>query len=86
MIERALITSPDGQIRIEAIVPLAAAPPKPGGVLTVDALRDLERDNILRALEAAGGRVGGEGGAASLLGTKPSTLRSRMAALGIERP
>ena len=56
-----------------------------GGVLTVDALKDLERDNLVRALEATGWRVGGDNGAARLLGTKPSTLRSRMAALGITK-
>ena len=40
----------------------------------------------LRALEAACWRVTGEGGAAGLLGMKPTTLSSRMKALGIARP
>ena len=31
-------------------------------------------------------RIEGSGGAAKLLGMNPSTLRSRMAKLGIERP
>ncbi len=91
VIERALITSPDGQIRLERIVPepssaLAAAAVGPGqGVLTILELREIERGNVLRALDATSWRVGGKEGAASLLGTKPSTLRSRMAALGIEK-
>jgi PAS domain S-box-containing protein len=76
--------------RAESPAPLPDArvpssPAQQGEVLTVDALKDLERDNLVRALEATGWRVGGDGGAARLLGTKPSTLRSRMAALGIRK-
>ncbi len=41
---------------------------------------------MVRALEAAEWRVSGEKGAASLLGMNPSTLTSRMKALGIKRP
>jgi transcriptional regulator with GAF, ATPase, and Fis domain len=36
-------------------------------------------------LDAAEGKVAGENGAAQLLGVKPTTLSSRMKALGIER-
>jgi hypothetical protein len=35
---------------------------------------------------AAGGRIHGPGGAASILGINPSTLRSRMQKLGIRKP
>jgi formate hydrogenlyase transcriptional activator len=42
-----------------------------------------ERDDILRALEASSGRVGGEHGAAARLGLKRTTLISRMKKLGI---
>ena len=45
-----------------------------------------DRDNILRALKVAGGKVSGKDGAAALLGIKPTTLASRMAALKIEKP
>jgi transcriptional regulator with GAF, ATPase, and Fis domain len=108
VIERGLITSSGGRLRLAGILPPApaasrpasaastspaatgqsAAPasPAPGAVLTLDAMKGMERSNLLRALESAGWRIGGEGGAADLLGTKPSTLRSRMAALGIEKP
>ena len=40
---------------------------------------------ISRALDATDGRIYGEGGAASILGLKPSTLQSKMRKLGIER-
>jgi hypothetical protein len=46
----------------------------------------LERQNLLRALKAANGKVAGENGAARLLGMNPSTLNSRLKALGIRRP
>jgi len=89
VIERALITSPEGQIRLESILPgpapVSARTVLHEGVLTDRDLREVERDNLLRALQATGWRVGGKAGAASLLGVKPSTLRSRMAALGVER-
>ena len=46
----------------------------------------LQRENMLRALRATKWRVDGPGGAAELLGLRPTTLRSRMAAMGVERP
>jgi len=39
--------------------------------------------HIIRALEATGGRVGGEKGAAKFLQMNPSTLRTKMRKLGI---
>jgi transcriptional regulator with GAF, ATPase, and Fis domain len=54
-------------------------------ILTETELRDLERDNILRALQAAGGKISGLHGAAELLGLPPNTLASRMKALRIDR-
>jgi transcriptional regulator with GAF, ATPase, and Fis domain len=48
-------------------------------------LEDAERSHILRTLEQTGWRVEGEGGAADLLGLRPSTLRSRLQKLGIQR-
>ena len=41
--------------------------------------------NIEAALRASGGRVSGSRGAAQLLGMKPTTLASRIQALGIRR-
>ncbi len=43
------------------------------------------RNDILLALEGAGGRVSGKSGAAALFVIQPSTLRSRMKTLGVER-
>ncbi len=49
-------------------------------------LAEVERDHIAAVCERCGWRVNGQGGAAQALGLKPSTLRSRMKKLGIERP
>ncbi|QSQ19622.1 sigma 54-interacting transcriptional regulator [Pyxidicoccus parkwayensis] len=58
------------------------APLKPGAVPT---LATVQREHILRVLTLTRGRVYGPGGAAALLGLKPSTLQSRMKKLGIAR-
>jgi transcriptional regulator with GAF, ATPase, and Fis domain len=92
VIERAVITSDRGRIDLDRALPEMAGPPGPPApagpataVLTARGLRELERDNLRRALEATGWRVAGKDGAASLLGMNPSTLASRMKALGITR-
>jgi PAS domain S-box-containing protein len=93
VLERALITSPDGRLRLERILPAAGphrapvAPPRapPERILSERGLRRLERENMLLALERTAWRVGGQGGAADLVGVRPSTFKSRMKALGIRR-
>ena len=54
-------------------------------LLTRDELKRQERDAIVKALNRANGKISGPGGAAELLGMKPSTLASRMSSLRIER-
>ena len=49
-------------------------------------LEDAEREHIRQALQTAHWRVGGPSGAATMLGMKRTTLQSKMAKLGIERP
>ncbi|MGA2401301.1 MAG: sigma 54-interacting transcriptional regulator [Syntrophobacteraceae bacterium] len=49
-------------------------------------LQDVQRRRILRVLEERGWRVSGRGGAAEILGLKPTTLEARMKNLGIRRP
>ena len=99
VIERALITSPDGRLDLGSALPdpAGALPPEPADpaapadgsparVLTDAEMRELERANLVRALEATGWQVGGDGGAAELLDLPPSTVKSRIRSLGIERP
>jgi PAS domain S-box-containing protein len=95
VIERAVITSRDGRLNLDRALPETAndvvvLPASSDGagtrIHTSQELEELERKNLLRALEATGWRVAGENGAARKLGINPSTLNSRLKALGISRP
>jgi PAS domain S-box-containing protein len=92
VIERAVITSRDGRLNLDRALPsMPGVPPPvpsagPDRVRTRREMEDLERGNLLLALEQAGWKVSGTDGAAALLGLRPSTLNSRIKALGIERP
>lgn len=57
----------------------------PAALLTRDELKRHERESISAALKQSGGKVFGENGAAELLGMKPTTLASRIKALGLSR-
>lgn len=95
VIERAVITSSGGKLDLDRALPETVIGPgetsrpsakEPDTVYRLEELAELERRNILKALEAAQGRIYGTGGAAELLGMNPSTLRSRMKTLGIKKP
>jgi len=79
-IERAMIRADGGMLSV-SVPPDAAPPPLRGGTLA-----EVERRYIREVLESTGWRVRGEGGAAQILGLKPSTLEFRMKKLGIVRP
>ena len=87
LMERAVIRSDDGQLRLD-LAPLApiSSQSAPQPVLRVADLRELERLNLLRALENSSWRIAGPKEAAALLGLPPATLGSRMKALGVVRP
>ncbi len=53
---------------------------------TIADLKLVEREHILAVLEATNWKISGPSGAASQLGLPPSTLRSKMKKLSIERP
>ncbi len=91
VIERAVITADGTRLTIdlpagavgspgEADAPIPVVDEK---VLTDAEMRLLEANNIRAALRRAGGKVSGPGGAAELLGIKPTTLASRIKALGV---
>lgn len=64
----------------------ALSPPREPAFLTRSQLKDLEKRSITAALARTSGKVFGTNGAAALLGVKPTTLASRIKALGIEAP
>jgi PAS domain S-box-containing protein len=96
VIERAVITARDGRLNLDRALPesVGAVTSAPSTqindegnhrIRTAKELEQLERQNIIAALETAEWKVAGDNGAAQLLGIKPTTLSSRMKALGIGR-
>ncbi len=93
VIERAIIMSKDDRLRLERIMspsqPATSAAPEAAAAdddfLTDAEMREREKANLLAALRRARWRISGDGGAAELLGLKPSTLTYRMRIFGIER-
>ena len=93
VIERATILSQLGPLRFDlaGIYDTGASrrpssrQPSKTGLLTRDELKRQERDAIAAALKRTAGKVFGPGGAAELLGMKPSTLTSRIKVLGLSR-
>jgi len=94
VIERAVVLSEGPLLRSDYVVLASAAQTElaasfPAGLglasnRSLSSLRDAERHHILAALEYTGGRVAGKGGAATILGLHPNTLRSLMKRLGIQ--
>ena len=54
-------------------------------ILTYGELRRQERENLRSALESTYWKISGPAGAAMLLGIKPTTLASKIKALGLRR-
>jgi transcriptional regulator with GAF, ATPase, and Fis domain len=81
VIERAMILSPGPVLQLDAAFAGAAARVQP-----VERRDDVERAHFLRVLECSQWRISGTGNAAEILGMRPSTLRSRLKKLGVERP
>jgi transcriptional regulator with GAF, ATPase, and Fis domain len=97
LVERAVILSPQGsRTSIEALLPPVVqtsvtkalpAPVDPSAeFVTESELRGREKSNLLAVLTRTGWKVYGPGGAADVLGMKPTTRASRLKALGIRRP
>ncbi|ABK17154.1 sigma54 specific transcriptional regulator, Fis family [Syntrophobacter fumaroxidans MPOB] len=81
VIEHAMIVSSGSTLKV--FPPMIRAEDSSAEVLN---LEESERRHILRVLTLAGWRVAGKGGAAEILGLKPTTLEARMKKLGVRRP
>jgi PAS domain S-box-containing protein len=101
VIERAVIVSEDGRPNLDRALPNAmnstlasktiagptmSSSSEAARVLTVFELQELEKTNIITALNKSNWRIAGDHGAAKLLGMKPSTLNSRISSLNIKKP
>jgi len=83
VIERGVINSRTSVLEISDQLDTTDAeqlPPPP------KTLEEMERDYIVRILEEHNWRIEGRSGAARILGMNPSTLRTRMNKLGIQKP
>lgn len=93
VIERAIILTSSGTLELAramtGMVPvtaqLVAEANNQSRVLSARELLELERANLVRALESCSWKISGEDGAARLIGIPSSTLASRMKALGIQK-
>lgn len=84
-IEKAVILSDGHEISFPALE-LEHANSTQDDRLRVTMLADIEREHIKKILEKTLWKISGPGGAASLLGLLPTTLRYRMKKLGIHKP
>ncbi|MDB6027780.1 MAG: Fis family transcriptional regulator [Verrucomicrobiales bacterium] len=85
VLERAVILARGGALQFE-LEEGAAAGEKPGvASMTKQQWLESQRAEIVAALELTGGRIYGTGGAAERLRVRPTTLASRMDALGIKK-
>ena len=66
------------------VSPLSELKP-PSEVAVNETLEAMEREQILRALRASRGQIGGPRGAAARLGLKRTTLQSKLKQMGIDR-
>ena len=94
VIERAVILSPGKVLRLDLSMPglkfddgrLASVEQRDGELKTEKEMRAFQKANTVRALEQAGWKVSGKGGAAELLGVRPTTLADRIRTFKIRRP
>ncbi len=91
VIERAVITSRSKALRIE--LPQASKSQRAGPAPSEDTtivphaeIKRIEKENTLAALNRTEWRVHGPGGAAELLGMRPTTLASRIKRMGLRPP
>jgi formate hydrogenlyase transcriptional activator len=90
VIERAVILSNQGTLRIDgAIAAHEASPPHADGgappVADRRTMEQVERTHILNVLNQTSWRIAGDHGAGAILDMHTNTLRSRMAKLGIKK-
>ena len=94
VIERAVILSPRNVLRLDLSMSSPGADIRQAGsgkspqeqILTESEMRKLQKNNLLAALKEADWKVSGPGGAAELLGVKPTTLADRIRTFGVRKP
>jgi len=96
VIDRAVLLSHGGALRLEGVLaepeettrdtPASSTREAPRTVIPEIEWRRREHENLRTALQLAKGRIYGPDGAADMLGIRPTTLISRLNALGVRDP
>jgi len=90
VLERACIIATDGRLRFDLIQSkpkqiTSTEPTLAPKFMTEAEIRELEKNNIQQALAMSNGKIYGRDGAAAKLGMKPTTLASRIKAIGVRQ-
>jgi transcriptional regulator with GAF, ATPase, and Fis domain len=83
VIERAVINSSGPKLHLADDLARSVHKEMP---TPLKSLQAIETDHIIRVLEETNWRIDGAKGAAKILDMNPSTLRSRLRKLGIQKP
>jgi transcriptional regulator with GAF, ATPase, and Fis domain len=94
VIERAVILSTGKVLRLDLSMPglkididtVADVATANDEVMSEKEMRELQKRNLEKALEQANWKVSGAGGAAELLGVRPTTLADRIRTYKLKRP
>ncbi|MBT8083975.1 MAG: sigma 54-interacting transcriptional regulator [Woeseia sp.] len=95
VIERAVILAKDETLRLELSMPDSKPDSDAVGVapagddsafLNEIEMRQFQKENLRKALQKSNWRVSGKGGAADLLGLRPTTLADRIKSFELKRP
>ena len=91
VIERAVITARSGRLRFDLPKSQRAGRTEStsagsGAIVPHSEIKRIEKENILAALDRTSWRVHGPGGAAELLGMRPTTLASRIKRMKLVKP
>ena len=94
VIERAVILSAGKVLRLDLSMPglrvdfdtIASATTSSDEIFTETDMRSFQKSNIIRALTRANWKVSGKGGAAEMLGVRPTTLADRLRTYKIRKP
>ena len=89
IIERGIITSSNGKFNLDSIFPslqnMNDDKTESGCILTDADILELEKNNIIKALNFTNWRISGEDGAAQLLNIPRTTLTSKIKKFGVKR-
>jgi DNA-binding NtrC family response regulator len=83
VIERSAIVSQAGKLVIDIQNPVASVGHNASVLMSEAEIEQIRVANLIACLKETGGRVSGRGGAAELLGIRPTTLFSRIQKLGL---